>query len=1242
MINSEAYAKINDGKFPPTPEQEQVIVCEEPGILVIAGAGSGKTKTMADRIAYHVAAGNVQPGQVLGLTFTNKAAGELKERVTKRLHALNLMGNFESPEGDVHVVFKQPTISTYNSFASDIASTYGVLVGADPSNRLMTEADRYSLMRRVIQQLPQSPALAPLQDISLSSAITQALTISDGLINNGVSLQEARIFCKQESAKLKDFIEDSSTIRKPRHPKASLAFSALKKKNTPEVILALLQAVEKYHQVKKDEHLSEFADQVSTAAHIVEKFPFVAQEISSRYRLVLLDEYQDTDVNQARFLIHALTAHKGENLSITAVGDPNQAIYGWRGASASALENFAESMKEVFGGVQRLHLSTAFRNDKAVLVAGNAVTTEIPLPETVEDTPIVHKMKKSSSTVLALEPRKGAGEGIVRDVRTLMREESYRAIARRILDVYENVRKENDIRKAQGKEARGAEIAVLCRKRSQFDDVVNALHEADPQHKIIRYEIIGGESLVKRPEIITLRALLSAANNPARGDALARLITYWNIGVRDIRELARWAREYTSIQVRRLEEKEKTENTLNIRDETNMLEALDAIVDNRIFTQWLEKARKENRGITEEGVSRLEHIARALQSMRRVASQPLADQVKTAITLLGLDIAVSSRSQGKQRVQTSIEQFVAVAREYGKIHATTNSVDFINWLDIVEEQEHGGEEEAGEDVAILDEEKEVNPGVVQIMTIHASKGLEWKDLVVIPDMVTSGLSTITERVKAWPQNSGVFPYPLRSDYEYLGQFRLADMTDKKETASQYAEFKDYLCWKESEEARRLAYVAFTRASKELMLVGYAFKDLDDVGKKVAKYEKDLEKLEKASTSNKKSSSKTTQTAKDPSDIDEERRLLEIAGITAEEPSVFLMNVRDECARLSVPLHHGEEHWEDALKYQAPNSFSMEQLREIFEESVLHPSDETKVVDYLDAPETLYWPHDNARSLPRETQQLSEEEKEHIYTALRRFTEKTYGKQHDENKPPVKPRLGTTHEGDMKFNEEIGENAKKTPGKTSTPEATPLPGIKLEREYYTASDIVGLSEYADTYEKQLLRPIPLQPSRAARLGTLLHAKIAESYDKVATLDIDFADEWENEGIATEKDIEKLWDNYMNSEFSTYPPLGIEEAMEIVIDGKIIRCTIDAVLDTSSTPDRKNITIVDWKTGRRPDEKQLASRELQLALYRLAWARTHNIPIEEIDASFIYLKEKPEKMEVKVGKLSEKDILSRMPK
>ena len=160
MTLSAAQIAALVGQPPPTPEQRVVIEAPLGPSLVVAGAGSGKTETMAARVVWLLANGIVEPDQVLGLTFTRKAAGELSERVRKRLRTLAraaaaegvvLGGTVDAARTDGLAGLARPTISTYNSYAASLVSDHALRLGLDPSARLLGEAAQWQLASEVVE-----------------------------------------------------------------------------------------------------------------------------------------------------------------------------------------------------------------------------------------------------------------------------------------------------------------------------------------------------------------------------------------------------------------------------------------------------------------------------------------------------------------------------------------------------------------------------------------------------------------------------------------------------------------------------------------------------------------------------------------------------------------------------------------------------------------------------------------------------------------------------------------------------------------------------------------------------------------------------------------------------------------------------------------------------------------------------------------------------------------------------------
>ncbi len=1109
----------------PTPEQREVIESEDAAILVTAGAGSGKTATMANRIAYHVAAGRVSPEEVLGLTFTRKAAGELSQRVDRALGRLRAAGMLPHTGQTSRSSLARPTISTYNAFASDIAASYGMLVGADPTARLVTDAERFQLMDSVVAEGAVDPDVASRH--SRARIVEVALCLAAGGIDNGVSVEQMREFFEGEAAALKRLGEDPRRFTKGDMADAgmeSAEWERLKRdwralaKADFALQLACLPAVEAYMERKRSLGLVEFADQVATASEVLGRYGRIGEETASRHRLVLLDEYQDTSVNQAVFLRRALGG-AGEGRSVCAVGDPNQAIYGWRGASANALADFAVAFARE-APVRRLTLSTSFRSDAAILDAANAVAA--PLNE-------------AAAGVRKLEARPGCGPGRVVEARPLFAEDSYRAIARRVEDV-----------RAEVSRTRGAqpEIAVLCRKRSSIERVADALRE-----RRVAYEIVGGESLIERPEIVTVRAALGVLARPSRGGLLVRLLLHWGTGSDAIRALREWSRELARRSV--------GDAPLDPRAEASLVEAVSRLPDQ----EW---AGSRGLALDSAAFSRLSLVSKSLASLRSSVHLPLADLVEKCISELGLDLAAVCRTEGSQRVRTSLDSFVALARGYSAAHPGASVRDFVDWLDLVERHEHGGEEEAGIDAS---EEVEVHAGVVQILTVHAAKGLEWRDLVAIPEMVSAQFSE-KETGKSWTTDPAVFPFPLRADRAHLPRFRPSDFSEKLDAALAYSRFlRTDIPAHENAEARRLAYVAFTRPQAELFLAGYGLP-----AKEIP-----------------------------PSFVEDD-------AVSLLPRSVFLDDVRKGAGVLPAADVAGPE-WPSELTEECPATMP---LAEATERTGGPPE---PVIDYANADLPL-WPADVVRAGP----------------GAGPVSEPTCsgGGSGNPGESPVPPERVAMwrRSADLLIRER---------------EAASRPAVP-ERPYVTATDVVHLSEDPAAFLAQWRRPTPQRPSRAARTGTEVHSRIAEFYERPARLDIDSVmaqgEQPVDMDVLTREEEARLLEAFKASRWARMPAIAVEESLSAVIGGRVVRCTIDAVLDTSAEPDLSAATIVDWKTGRRPDGEALASRELQLAIYRLAWARAHGRDIADVGACFVYLREPEGRQTLAAAKLTEEEVARRI--
>ena len=308
----------------PTAEQQAIIESKHWGpAVIIAGAGSGKTETMSQRVLWLVANGVVAPHEILGLTFTRKAAGELSGRIRKRLRQLQKVGLLPNdPETglpqDIAV-----EVSTYHSYAGRALKEYGILLGIDSSVEPIGEAASWQIAYNVVTR--DGDLEFPLTK-SPKSIVEKVMSLSSQIAEHNVTIDEVEAI---DRAKLAEF----EALTGQTNDGTRDAVTVLKER------LTILRMVGDYDAYRRANGQLTFDDHMALAARLSEEVKEMSIRESARYKVVLLDEYQDTSFSQVRFLSN-LFGNTGH--SVTAVGDPHQSIYGWRGAAAQTLEDFGK------------------------------------------------------------------------------------------------------------------------------------------------------------------------------------------------------------------------------------------------------------------------------------------------------------------------------------------------------------------------------------------------------------------------------------------------------------------------------------------------------------------------------------------------------------------------------------------------------------------------------------------------------------------------------------------------------------------------------------------------------------------------------------------------------------------------------------------------------------------------------------------------------------------------------------
>ncbi|MFP5334459.1 MAG: ATP-dependent helicase [Actinomycetes bacterium] len=1061
------------GRPEPTAEQAAVIEAPLEPLLVVAGAGSGKTETMSARVVWLVANGLVRPDEVLGLTFTRKAAGELADRVRSRLRGLRRAGlGVDADPGAV----AEPTVSTYHSYAAAIVADHGLRLGVEPRARLLGEAAAWQLATEVVESWDGPGGDAP--------EMTNAPgTVVDAVLALAAECSEHLVDPDAVDDLLADLVERCLTL--PRTEPGTAAGAPLAA--TRDVLAALqrrrlvVPLLRRYLARKAELEVLDFGDQVRLAARIAAEVPPVGAGERSRFAVVLLDEYQDTSHAQL-VLLRALF---GGGHPVTAVGDPHQSIYGWRGASAGNLQAFPRHFPRADGEAAAVaYLSTSWRNDAAVLAASNAVAAPLRRSSLVPVPP------------LETRPRAGRGQVLARyhaDV-----EEEAAAVA----DDLARLWSEDDRAVAGGGQRRS--MAVLCRKRSQFEVVEAALRARG-----LPVEVVGLGGLLSRPEVVDLVATLQVVHDPGRGDALLRLLAgpRWRLGPRDLEALAEWARvlvaRHRSAWSGEAAAAPGEPVSPDAVDERSIVDALDALPP----ATWV---GRHGRGFSAEGHARLRRLAALLARLRSRTSLSLPDLVSETERALLLDVEVAARpGVTPAAARAHLDAFTDVAASFAGAADRPTLGAFLGWLAAADERERGLESGDDEpDTALAPGDVEPSRSAVQVLTVHAAKGLEW-DVVAVPGL-SEGTFPARRSVprdpaapdtgSGWLTGLGVLPYELRGDREALPVWQWRSARTQKELDEARARFRLDCGSHEVAEERRLAYVAFTRARSLLLLSGAWWAD----------------------------------------------------GSTPRRPSRFLLELADASAGLPGVVVAGLDG--DTVT-AGPREEQNPRLAE---------------------PRSAVWPAD------------------------------PLGPRRDAVEEAAALVLGAGEPaGDSPWSREVDLLLAERDAATG-------PGTVALPVHLSASRLVELAADPAVLAAAIRRPMPSEPRPQARRGTAFHAWLERRFNAATLVDLLELPGAGDDDAAPDAELARLQAAFEASEWADRVPVAVEVDLETPVAGLVLRGRVDAVF---SRPDG-GWEVVDWKTGRPPTGDRRRAVAVQLAVYRLAWARLQGVDVDRVGAAFFY--------------------------
>ena len=599
----------------PTPEQQTILDLGPTSIRVRAGAGTGKTTTIALVIANLVSDHGIDPERILGMTFTNKAAAELAQKVSGLLP-------------DTIDQARQVEIHTYHGFAAQILSEYGPLAGVDSRSGVITPTFARQLIRDVFFHEPRKHL-----DMTWRGTLDRIRKLGDQM---GDHLLRPEDIIKAST------IHDGDETWRDR--------------------VEMAQTLEGYNRAKAELRVVDYSDLVTLSTRLLQGHPTLADVVRDRYRMLVLDEYQDTNPAQ-RVLI---TTIFGGGFPVIAVGDEDQTIYEWRGASAQNFEDFIEHFPSSGGSpAHDTSLTLNRRSGPGILSVANEI-------------------RRMANT--AADPLQAADvydtEVITYWGQDALAEADW--IARQFESLHESG-------------VPWSHMAVLFRKNKDFPILVDVLSRHD-----IPLEVANVGGLLSVPEISFLRAWLTVLQNPDDSTALAQILfgSGFRMGIADLAVLTRWLTARTL-------DRPGSEDA-ETPEPVTLVEAIE--LNDQIG--GLSPGARER-------LARFHHAYREL--LIETQGLNLAETCRLILdrTRAWQDIEALPPNP-RLTARLNIYRFLDLADDWSPLSGRPSVAAFLDYLDAMEE----------EPAEELDSARLSGEDAVTLVTVHRAKGLEWDNVAL--------------------------------------------------------------------------------------------------------------------------------------------------------------------------------------------------------------------------------------------------------------------------------------------------------------------------------------------------------------------------------------------------------------------------------------------------------------------------------------------------------------------------------
>lgn len=843
--------------FTDSAEQSKVIHAPlDDNILVVAGAGSGKTYTMTRRIVTLIGEG-VPPERILGLTFTRKAASELLSRVSSAVA--------DSADGHAGGMFLKPEVSTYDAFFQSIVRQYGLLVGFDRDTQPLSDAGAISLVSEVIDR--HRDLLSSHDFGAFSSVVGKVLGLSHAIGNAMIggsiaTVEDAIARIREWDREFLQRLDEAIGTRpipldepKPKAPKPGkkgkdaryaakweeylsdleelCVWRCAELRDVTQRRELLLDLVGEYEREKRRQNMAEFSDFTVAAYQLVSRFPSISQRYRRRYSHVLLDEYQDTSTTQAMLIaalfhpteksaqdgshigeIHAMAGVKAAGRlhadvsSVSAVGDPFQSIYAWRGASPGAFRMFQRDF-DIPDDAKPYPLNVTRRNPRVVLEAANNLTLPLRLPSDHGSSALLREVDVSE---LSADDKAPIGTVGVLGFDTFGQEiDAVARFARHAMEKYAFIRNEDGSRGARDTHPH---VAVLFRGKTHMAQFAQGLEQSG-----LSTLVVGHSALLDRPDMQDLMALLHVVADHTDTGSLMRLLATprFGLGSQDLSALASLAdRLDTQYRYRSLVEAGLIDDvgggprsgSFGSEDDASRKRQADLVREYRdriphavfvidvLSRNDLARLLDQDGGFSRQGISVLDRAGSMIRQVQASVHRSLGEVVETAVQALDLDIdmlVAQAIAHPGERIdlavaRSGVDAVLSLIDTYTQevIEGHTPSLrGFLSWVDSLKQVE--------DDSASMPDA----PADVVLMTIHQAKGLEWDAVAVVgmsagafpsgksglritrDDDHPGGFSSVSGRwtpptyrtgMPTWIDDEASVPVPVRVDAGILPRF----------------------------------------------------------------------------------------------------------------------------------------------------------------------------------------------------------------------------------------------------------------------------------------------------------------------------------------------------------------------------------------------------------------------------------------------------------------------------------------